>query len=449
MKRKLGILSFILVLFVSVFITGCSSSAETADESNGSDSKSGGDEKITISFIHNTPKAEINQAEGKAFYAQLEQFKKDHPNVVVKDEGYTSDDYRTKIKTLAAANELPDVYLLEGSFLPNFSENGLIEPLNDTIENKADWTENFMNDAFADMTYNGNIYGIPSDMKATSLIFYNEDIFKEAGVKEFPKTWADFKDAIIKIKDAGYTPIALGNKDKWVLQSCFLSTFGDRFTGSDWFYSARDGEGAKFTDPEFVNALEEVKTLTEMGAFNTDMNSINNSAQRTMFYNKKAAMFFEGAWAVSAVVNDAPEDVLASTHLALLPAVEGGNGNANAVSGGTSYGYTINPKLSDEKNELVLELIEALTGKGYAETLKENSGFPVYVTEEFDNSKLPKLTQEYFELTEKSNFTPVYDMKLSPTPVDAINTGLQEITIGVKTPEQVAEEIQDALESDQ
>lgn len=81
--------------------------------------------------------------------------------------------------------------------------------------------------------------------------------------------------------------------------------------------------------------------------------------------------------------------------------------------------------------------------------LKENSGFPVYVPQDFDNSKLPKLTQRYFEVTGEASFTPIYDMKLPPAAIEAMNSGLQELTIGAKTPEQLAQDIQTALENAQ
>lgn len=234
MKRYKGLmLSLAFILVLSTALAGCGSSqnaAETTGDTQGTENSADADEKITLTFLHNTPKSEINQGEGKTFYAQMDKFRAKHPNVEIKDEGYPSADYRTKIKTLAAANELPDMFFLEASLVPNFADNGLIEPINDIVEN-ADWTENFMNDAFDDMTYNGDIYGIPSDMKATSLIFYNKEIFAEAGITSFPETWEEFKEAVVKLKDAGYIPIAMGNKDKWVLESCLLSTLGDRYTG--------------------------------------------------------------------------------------------------------------------------------------------------------------------------------------------------------------------------
>ena len=64
-----------------------------------------------------------------------------------------------------------------------------------------------------------------------------------------------------------------------------MSCLGDRFTGSDWFKSIMDGSGAKFTDPDFVQALGAMQELGNMGAFNTDMNSLNSDQQKTLYFN--------------------------------------------------------------------------------------------------------------------------------------------------------------------
>ena len=45
-----------------------------------------------------------------------------------------------------------------------------------------------------------------------------------------------------------------------------------------------------------------------------------------LYYDKKAAMFFDGAWSVGTMIQNCPEDVLATTHVGLMPAVEGESG---------------------------------------------------------------------------------------------------------------------------
>jgi raffinose/stachyose/melibiose transport system substrate-binding protein len=46
-------------------------------------------------------------------------------------------------------------------------------------------------------------------------IFYNKAIFDAAGITEFPTTWDQLISVQQDLKAKGYTPIVLGNKEKW------------------------------------------------------------------------------------------------------------------------------------------------------------------------------------------------------------------------------------------
>ena len=60
----------------------------------------------------------------------------------------------------------------------------------------------------------GQEYGVPWDMGMVGW-WYNKDLFAKAGIQAPPKTWTEFLDDVKKLKAAGITPIALGEKDSW------------------------------------------------------------------------------------------------------------------------------------------------------------------------------------------------------------------------------------------
>jgi raffinose/stachyose/melibiose transport system substrate-binding protein len=283
-------------------------------------------------------------------------------------------------------------------------------------------------------------------MTSTSIVYYNQEIFKKAGFDKFPATWDEFITALKKIKEMGITPISMGNKDQWVAGSCLLSSLGDRFTGTDWFNSIRDKKGAKFTDKPFVDALAAIQELTKLGVFNSDINSLDNSQQRTAFYNGKAAMFLEGGWAVSSIATDAPKEILNNTHLALLPGVTGAPGKANATAGGSGWAIALNKNLEGEKLKAAVELTKLLTGETAANMTAERGDVSGSVAKNYDKSKSTPLFVEYLKLLENSKMTPVYDIQLSPDIIQVMNKGLQELLIPKtpQTPEKLAKEIQDA-----
>ncbi|MFP4017352.1 MAG: extracellular solute-binding protein [Halanaerobiales bacterium] len=402
-------------------------------------------EEVTISFMHFYSEAETDSY-SIVFNEILNEFQKNNPQYNIKQEVLSHDNYEMKIKTLAAANELPDVFLIKGSMIDNFRASGMIGPFDSFLAADPEWKDSFVQGAFSDAQRDEGIFGIPLKVEPTSLLFYNEAIFKEAGVDEFPETWEEFIVAINKIKEAGYTPISLGNKGKWVAQSCILSMLGDRYTGTDWFRSIRNNTGASFNDSEFVAALAALQELAEMGAFNGDMNSIDNNQQRTAFYNGEAAMFFEGAWALNVLEENAPEEILANTRVEILPAVQGGKGNPDTFAGGAAWSHQINSSLEGAEREAAIELIKALTSQEFSTKLIENNGTPPTKPGDYDKSKLTKLMNDYFALLDRTNFSPTYDVQLSPSIIEVMNSGLQELLIGVLSPEDLAERIQDEYE---
>ena len=376
----------------------------------------------------------------------LAKFGKDNPDIIVEEEAIGDQTaYYTKLKTLAASNELPDVFISKGSELAMFAKNQTAAPLDEILGADAAWKDGFVPSAFDDLTSDGKIYAVPYSMLSTHVIYYNKKILAEAGFQTFPTTWADFKSMIEKVKAKGIAPIALGNKEQWVAESCILSALGDRFTGTEWFNSIKDGKDAKFTDPEFIKALAALQELGKAGAFNKDMNSINNDQQKTLYFNGKAAMFMEGSWAIGAVMAG-PKEIADNTEVAVLPSVEGGKGDPLSMSGGAGSGFASGVKGFAVKKDAIAKVLKAVSGADYAKSIAEKGEPAAFKVADYDKSKVTSLAVKYADMASKLKFTPIYDSYLNPAVVSKMNAGLQELLIGAVTPEELAKRIQTEYE---
>lgn len=424
--KKVGSLVMALLLMVGVF------------SSPGFGEKAA--PKVTLNFLNDQVEA-VEGGAAIAFRQALDRIRKQNPNITIVEDSLTSQSLYTKVKTLAAGNELPELYVAKADLLDMLISNNLIGAIDRDINADPKWKNQFLPGVFTKITKNGKIYGIPCTSKSTSLIFYNQAIFKECGINQFPKSWNEFKAAVAKIKAKGYVPIALGNKEQWVAQSCILSTLADRYTGTDWFFKAKDKKGAKFTDPEFVKSLQALADLANMGAFNSDMNSLDNMQQRTIYYNKKAAMFIEGAWAIGDLQKDCPKDVLESTQLALIPAVEGGKGKPTSMSGGASVFFVMN-NLKGAKRAAAIKVLKELSGPEFGSAMTEFNKFPAVKPGKYDTSKITPIAKQYNEFAAKGSYVPVYDIQLTSSLIDVINSGLQQMLIGGITPKDLAKRIQ-------
>ncbi|GHT77079.1 sugar ABC transporter substrate-binding protein [Spirochaetia bacterium] len=422
--------TILAVLLVAAMILSACQGKKTA---------SGGDDgKVTLDLMHFQTIETISEStEVKGYHAMKDKFIAEHPDIKVNESILQQIDYQTKIMALAAADEMPDIFFTKGSWVQNFYDNGLMADLTGKI-NPADYRDG----VFLPVTRNGKIYGSPIQLVMTSLIFYNEKMFKDIGYDHFPATWAELVDANAKFKAKGMTTIALGNKDRWPYESCILSALGDRFTGNAWTQSIILNDGkAKFTDPELVTTLKYSQEMASM--FNVNFNEINNNQADALYCTGKAASTIEGMWAIAYILTNADPDVLANTKIAILPQVPGQKGAANATSGGAGWAQSINAKLTGAKLDAAVEYMKQTTGKEYSQFIMDDSGLlgPIEVPVK-DKATLPALSQNYLDFTGTLSYVPVYDILMDGTVIDVMNSKLQELLAGTATPEAVAAAIQ-------
>ena len=127
-----------------------------------------------------------------------------------------SGDYSDFLGTAAATNDWPDIYILTPwTQVQDFAEAGRLQDLSG-----MDFTEKVYPTALEAATYDGKIYGYPANVEYLG-VFYNKQMFKDAGIEEVPKTRDEFEAACEKLEESGVTPIASTFKDSWTLKHMF------------------------------------------------------------------------------------------------------------------------------------------------------------------------------------------------------------------------------------
>jgi raffinose/stachyose/melibiose transport system substrate-binding protein len=418
-------------------LAGCATTEPSAQ--NGSSAQGGSKEKVKLTVWHNWTGQDAKAA---AMRKILDDYKAAHPEVDLEVEGLPTDGLKTRLRTVAAADEMPDLFVMwPDAMTKEFVKGGLLQPIDEFLNSKPEWKNNFIPNALDGYTVDSKTYSVPMNLAPSSFIYYNQAIFDKYGVK-VPKTWDEFKTAIDTFNKNNVIPVALGNKANWVAQSTIFSTIGDRVTGTDWFLKAVNQDGAKFTDPVFVKALGVLQDLGKSKAFQDGFNSIDENQMIQLYNQGKAAMFIDGGWALANLVNTAPPEVLKTTHIAILPPVDGGQGAAQSTAGVVGTGMGMSKKVTGAKKEAANQLLYALAGPDGQKATLESSTLVSYKIE-LDKSKANPLFVELNELMKNTKISPVYDSKLSSAAVEVINNGLQELLMG-GSPEAVAKKIQDA-----
>jgi ABC-type sugar transport system, periplasmic component len=399
-------------------------------------------EKVKFSLWHSYVGAD-QRAEFMA--DRMAAFKAAHPEYDIDEQLIPRDQYQTKLKTMAAAGELPDAFLLwPNAMTVEFAKAGLLSDINDLLAANPAWKNAFSSRALDEFTVDGKTYSAAEGVSLTSVVFYNKAIFAKYGVK-YPTTYDELKAAIKVFAKNGVIPIAHGNKPKWPAQSTIFSCLANRVTGTKWLEDAiAKRNGAKFTDAAFVDALTRMKELADLGAFNKDYNTIDNVQMRSYFYRGEAAMMIDGSWALADMIANAPADVKANTELGVFPSF-GGKGDPNVMCGVAATGIVISAKASPAQKAAIGQLIMFLSGEE-SQKLFPKYNVPISLkTIAIDRASLDPIYAKMLDLIAAHPLVTVYDSALNSEMASIVNDGLQAVMIGAQKPADLAKQLQASL----
>ncbi|WP_404330247.1 ABC transporter substrate-binding protein [Mesobacillus maritimus] len=421
MKKSFAVL--VLFLFLLPIIAACSSSVDNAEEDSG---KSEGD-VVEIDFFHRWP----NEPR-KSFYDQkIKEFMEANPNVKINVDSVLNDSYKEKIKVLVSSDDLPDVFTSwSDSFALNLVSSERIMPLNDVLEADKEWSGKIMESQFGGFTFDDVTYGVPFTIDGKAF-FYNKQIFEENNI-EAPKTYDEFIDVLDQLQAAGYeTPLVEGLTNTWAI-SHYLGTIFQRVvdpavTAVDYV----DGTG-KFTDPGYVRGLEIFQELTKyMGDVST---AIDHEAARNMFGAGEVPIVYMQFAEVKMV----EEMGGAEFGFFNFPAIEGGKGDPNALTGAPE-GWMLSKNAPPEAVEFLKFLTSEETAYEFTEVDGQLTAIEGAVTE--DNTS-PTIMEAYQVVLDASSPAPWFDNAVNINVADVFMRGGQSLATDQITPEEIMEEVQ-------
>lgn len=444
-KKFLPLISALLIL---VFLFTACAPAATPTQAPAAPAEGGAEapaaeapgEQVTITWWHISTKDP-----GLADWQKMaDDYMAEHPNVKIEITVLENEAFKTKLTTVMQSGEVPDVFQSWGGGAMNQQiEAGLLKDI--TADLDADggaWRNSFAPGALAVYSLDGKNYGVPWDMGMVGW-WYNKALFEEAGISAPPATWTEFLDAVKKLKEAGITPISLGEGDKWPGMHIW-SYLATRICGEEGFMAAANRSGS-FTDPCFVEAGEKLQELIALEPFQSGYLGATHDDMQATFGNSKAAMELSGQWAPTVQAANSADQKGIGENLGLFnfPAVEGGKGGAADVIGGGN-GFALGKDAEPE----AVDFVKYLTSpENQAVIAASGSGIPVVKGGEkglTDANML--LVQQTFSAAEY--FQLYYDQYLPPAMGSVLNDAVQTIFAGTATPEEAAQVIEDAAKQE-
>lgn len=173
-------------------------------------------------------------------------------------------DLSQKVMASAKAKKLPVMSQAYEDWITEYIQNDLVTNLNPYIENsEIGWSDQELNDivqVFRDANqWDGKYYGIPFN-KSTRILFYNQGLFEEKGVK-VPTNWDELRTAADKLtfEKNGKKVVGLGFENSIGLE---INTWIKQAGGD--FIDDQTGE-VKFNSPEGKEALTYIQNMIKDG----------------------------------------------------------------------------------------------------------------------------------------------------------------------------------------
>ena len=214
--------------------------------------------------------------------------------------------------------------------------------------------------------------------------FYNKDILSEAGYTEFPTEWADFETMLetIKEKEPDVTPWFIFGSEAWHLghlieflpHGYIKSTLGA--VDAKKAFLANDQDKLQFAAADGPMAVfgEDLVDLQNKGLINADVLTATNDNCVQDFANGKAAMFSNGMWALSSVLEANP-DMADKIGFAPYPAYMPNSKPVVLSAEDSGYCISATTEHKEECIEFLNFLFSPENQKKYSEVAKAPSAF--------------------------------------------------------------------------
>lgn len=276
MKKSLSL----MLIFVLLLLPACGTNDRSGTENGNAES----DERVTVKLAVWASGAADNFAKG------AEEFNKRQNKINFVIDMQTS--YTEYLGAKVASNDLPDLFFLNPySEVQQFARNGKILDLSDRKFN-----DHLYDSMKASGTYEGKMYALPMVLEMLG-IYYNQDLFKEAGIEKVPETFDEMKEAVDKLNAKNITPFAATFKDSWTLMH-MLSTLQGAILGDDmddWIADMNAGKGTY--DVEGSNRVYEFLDLIKENSGKNYMDADSTTGFNTLA-NGEAAMLLSGEFAL-------------------------------------------------------------------------------------------------------------------------------------------------------
>lgn len=308
------------------------------------------------------------------------EFEAANPGVNVELDFVAYEALHDKIVTAASSKAgTYDVVLLDCIWPAEFAAAEFIQDVSDRIP--EDVRADIWPGALEAVTYQGKLYGMPW-LNDVLYLYYNDQMLKEAGYEEPPKTWEELREMAMAAKEQGlveYPFIEYFQQDEGltIAFAYYLYAFGGELVNED--------NTPAFNSPEGLAALQYMVDGMNDGLYNPA--SLESTYEEVRRAFSQGNSLFAVNWAYQLNLANDPAESQIAGH-AIVTLMPGQAEPSATINGG--MGLAI---MADSKNpEKAWEYIQYLSSKDVQKRYSQNA-LPIWISL-FDDPELQEMQPE-------------------------------------------------------
>lgn len=347
-KWYLGLLGILLLLLLAACSGDDDDGSSEAEGAEGTSDEAteGEDGEITLEYWQYSFDSKVSLMD-----ELIKEFEEANPGIKVKQTNFPYDQYNEQVAVQVPAGRGPDVINLFYGWVPTYVDAGYLQPLpQDAFPHEEIESEFFPLVEATKM--DGEYWTIPTAVRTLAL-FYNKDLFEEAGLDPDspPTTWEELEEYAVKLTKAdsngrleqsgmAWEPAQQGHQ--WLRDGLTRQAGGEVLSEDRkeviWGDDPAGLEAFKY----WLSFPTDLGT-SEQGFYTDDV---------TAFVTEKAAMNVDGSFRIGTLQNDAPDLNYA---VAPLP------GNVEQSTNASFWTNGITAKVEGEKLDAAVKFLQFLT----------------------------------------------------------------------------------------
>ncbi len=311
MKVKKLISMLLIVSMMVTMVVGCSSSKDKADTTDTTDTAVDKSETVNNSEPSKAAAPEDIKAELTLWDASwnegrtekmIAKFNETYPNIKINVEFFPSNGMSDKYLVALTSGSGPDLVSINNEWISTYAAAGGLLNLQSRIDQEKYDLTDFYDGALSGITYDNSIYALPYRAETHGL-FYNAQLFKDAGYETVPETWEDMVAALTAITKGDVKGIAIpggewGNTTYQLINMILLN--GGSILNEDNTVCTLDSAEAIAAAEYFVGLYKDLAVVPD-SIFEND-----NAAGRTLFINGLIGCFMSGAYDIATIKDGNP-----------------------------------------------------------------------------------------------------------------------------------------------